>query len=240
MSTELKEYHIATEGKWHHLYHHTDPVNTPNANPIASTSLPLMEAIIEEAKEELDVSTLSLYSMFCTQIDFGEQFEHLGSADFKHILMVDRVLQPVEGPAHAAQFVMWDKLFDYLKERNLEYPHLPQVSEIMQAEMHIEKQDQAYQDNWARLVKQIKEDYAQLTPARKTVVINALNLFQAPVYGLLLVMGLADQDEFADALLAAQGMIPEVMGEVNAEEYEHYVAELKRATAIFMRFVELS
>ena len=233
-------------GEEYHLLHDSKAITTPLGTPILSTKKALVNAIkLElECEEEANLELLGYYSLFCTQVDFIATDKFQPTKDnFREYIFNDPVLSASAGPEVIHQYTRWEALFDYLELSGLNYPNFPQSYSYEDKERWIQditSIDPGYSDKINSFVNILYQSYLSLDNAQKTVFVNSTQVYNSPIYGLLLALGNCDEVEYASALMSANCLLPEVFGDVEKSEYKDGFYGIQQDASIMTNYIKYS
>lgn len=233
-------------GEEYQLLHEGSPITTPLGTPITSTKKALINAVkLElECEEEANLELLGYYSLFCTQVDFIDTGKFQPTKDnFREYIFNDPVLSASAGPEVIHQYTRWEALFDYLELSGLSYPNFPQSYSYQDKERWIQdiaSVDPGYSDKIDSFVNILYQSYLSLDNAQRTVFVNSTQVYNSPIYGLLLALGNCDEVEYASALMSSNCLLPEVFGDVEKSEYKEGFYGIQQDALIMTNFIKYS
>ena len=237
---------INKEGEFYQLMHDGKTVASPSGIPIASTKKALISAIkLElECEEEAQLDLLGYYSLFCTQVDFidTEIFQPTRE-NFREFIFNDPVLSAAAGPEALHQYARWEALFDYLNLAGLEYPNFPQSLSYEDKERWVQEInaiESGFDNKVSSFVNILYQSYLSLDNAQKTVFVNSIQIYNSPVYGLLLALGNCDEVEYASAFMSSNCLLPEVFSDVEKSEYKDGFYAIQQDALIMTNFIKYS
>ena len=233
-------------GVEYHLLHEGSPITTPLGTPVKSTKKALINAIkLElECEEEANLELLGYYSLFCTQADFIDTSKFQPTKEnFREYIFNDPVLSASAGPEVIHQYTRWEALFDYLELSGLSYPNFPQSYSYEDKERWIQditSVDPGYSDKINSFVNILYQSYLSLDNSQRTVFVNSTQVYNSPIYGLLLALGNCDEVEYASALMSSNCLLPEVFGHVEKSEYKEGFYGIQQDALIMTNFIKYS
>tara|TARA_Y100000385_G_C13044142_1_gene616672 strand:- start:278 stop:1570 length:1293 start_codon:yes stop_codon:yes gene_type:complete len=241
MNLEAPYYDIVYEKELYHLKINNQELKTPAGKLIQHHNKKLFEHLIYEIEgfEELDPSTLSIYSLLCTLNDFvlPDPEEYISKDFFQQMIMHDYTLKSNAGPEVLEQYKRWKILMERLEFLDMNHPNLPQT---IIAESYDQWISQLYQkEKFQELVDFFYADYKLLSPEQKTVARTAVNIHRSIIYGILLAQGHCDSSEYAVAILAANGLIPSVWDLSTKEDYKDNFYSLRSDASLMNNFLKI-
>lgn len=212
------------------LFKNGKAVKTPQKRPLAHSSLGLHRALVTELSKtnRLVPTTLSLYSMLSTQIDFLEKGVDPLARNMKSALLSDVALRTCAGPEEVHQLGCMDFLLAYLKKNKLQHPRFMQTISGEELKRTMKKGSEE-QKNFNRLAEVVAKDYCALPIEKRCAVLNATSIHQTTILGLMLVLGHCTPAQYARALNAANCIGEGVWGDTEDEEeaFEGALADAK-------------
>lgn len=239
---DIKEadFEIRYENGIHVLYMDKNPLLTPGGHIVGHKNYDLIKHMMFELEsfELLDVTVLSRYSLFSTMTDFGERFNNISKEEFRSYILSDMVLKSCAGPEVVYQYEKWGDLFENLELLNMKYPSFPQISDIEEIEKWIQYHDDNYINSLDNFVEHFYNEFKWLSIPQKTVVINALNVHDTIIYGILLATRKTSELDYTAAILAGICIIPRVFSDVTVSDYKPAFDGILKDANIMTSFID--
>ena len=169
----------------------------------------LLERIAKEIveKQRADETVFSLYSMFCTFLDFAQDPDFIQLEKIQDILFTDRAYiksvfyfgNGATPPSNLHEYMLPVK--SYFDKNGIKLVKPLEAYEIAQMEKPAIKKHET-QINEA--VTFVKEVIGNLSAEAKTALINSNQLTDMFIPGLLLILGEATPDQYANMIVVAK------------------------------------
>jgi chaperone required for assembly of F1-ATPase len=205
-------------------------------------------AIEIEVMDELSVSKVSLYSLWCSKVDFidNETGQKIKPQIFKNMLIHDPVFQTVSGPEIIDQvryMHLVDRYFFKLGIKFRIFPHIPYDLSEEELKDHVTAQssgNSGYLEGncvFDELVDKLIDPVKQLTKVQRTIFNTCFTVVDSVVLSLMLAQGELSSREFAIIHMLCQAITSQfgASQEEQKETFEHYTRLADR----MIRFMEL-
>lgn len=243
MDLEFAEYWIDFNGKEYILIKDYEEMLTPGRNSIKHHNRRLVEHILFELECEttLDIAQLSTYTLYSALVDLVQGSAKgalLTEKAFRIGIINDPVLKACAGPERIQQFQKWGDLFSDLELLDLTYPDIIQIPDIEEVEKWIKGNGEDYELSINKFVDHYYTEFNLLSAAQKIVVLNSAKIHGSLVYGILLASKKCSELNYVTAILAGHCLLPNIFGDVDAENYKEAFEGLKNDAHIFSNFIE--
>lgn len=211
-------------------------VKTPAGHPFVHSSAPLLAAVAAELATEWppDVTMLSLYSLYCTMLDFVPHAAQANRGSLESLIYGDLSLATCAGPEGGRQLARTSALNDYFESNDLVRLTLGQFGDW-------ETNKECFGDeHGTQVVDHFVAIWRKLSDAEKSAVTNTVHTNGVFVLGFLLATGRCTPEEYATAVMAVQCVDPDIFADVNAREATAAKKNLILDATLIRRFVELA
>lgn len=243
MDISNAEYQIVYKDQYFWLEVDQKVLKTPAGNEIKHSNIKVLENLQYELEciDELDPSTLSMYSLLSTQLDFLEKPNFsIDKKVFRELLLNDPTLKACAGPEKVFQFSKWSGLFEHLELIDMDYPDIIQAIEMEDVEEWILSMGTDYVESIEKFVDHFYREFEILSIPQKTAIINSIKVYDSVIYGLLLATRKCSEMEYSVAILASHCIIPKVFSDVERSEYREDFINLKQDALLLTEYIDLS
>jgi hypothetical protein len=214
-------------------------LRTPEGQPIVHENYNALRELVAELEfcDILDVHKISLYNLFCTQIDGVLSGVNIKRENIFYALLNDPVLRTCAGPEVIEQMKYLNIIEEYLNGYSLNYPHLPQVQLEDRSWLSTDKEIEA---NFERIVDHIYSLLLELDETKLTVFVTIDNVFGSPVLGTLLTSKRISPQEFTVLYMTAICINSKVFSDVNRKEEKEMQQAIKHNAECMVQFLNLT
>lgn len=213
-------------------------LRTPEGKPIVHDNYNALRELVAELEfcDILDVRKISLYNLFCTQIDGVRSGVNIKRDNIFYALLNDPVLRTCAGPEVVEQMKYLTIIEEYLNGYNLNYPHLPQVQLEDPSWLSTDKEAEL---NFERLVDHIYTLLLELDETKLTVFVTIDNVFGSPMLATLLTSKRISPQEFTVLYMTSICINSKVFSDVNRKEEKEMQQAIKHDAECMMQFLNL-
>lgn len=210
---------------------------TPKGRRLVHPSRPLLVAVAAKtAKDDLDLRSLTLYSMLCTLKDFVEP-ERKRAPSCRRLLLDEWSLRRCAGPEVTAQLARLECLETYFNRHGLPMFMLSQAGGWKHQEKMLVHAGLAGELD--QVVAFFDRELTDIGPERHCVVTHGVHRHGVFILALILAQGHCSPEEYAEAVAAVRCVIPDVF-EISKRDAKGFVRNVAAEARLMLRFSKLA
>lgn len=238
MDTSKANHEIVASGGYFFVHKDGAQLLSPRGNPLFLDSSELLEGLVEELKSDKGSgrTAVSLYNMCCTFVDHAHKLEKMPFKAFENFVLNDPVITAGDGPEKFHQVAKWTSYFEYLDQSGICHPDLSPSKEPKHLQVQIQERGPEYVAGVEKFMAHFYECFGKLNSRAKVAVMKATELYQAPIFGVLLSKSIISPTEFAEGVLAGMMILPEVRVDISQTKYQVYAAHIIKDAELLQDF----
>jgi len=213
-------------------------LTTPMGNKIVHEDERAIRELAAELEmaDRLDVTKISLYNLYSTQLDFVDNERQEFSEEFVgHTLLNDPVLRPCAGPEVVDQMKYLRIITGYFKKNELTYPDFPQIP---LDNTWLSMLSAKGLEDFEKLVRFVHSRIKKLNNAERTVFITVAHAHNSPILGLLLATKQITPQEFSIVYLTSLAINSKVWGDTDRKKEQALHNACIQQAEVMLRYMD--